>query len=149
MSEHHVEVDWRRGDREFSYETYSRDHVWRFRNGVEVEATSAPEVLGSGTRVDPELAFVAALSSCHMLTFLAIAARRGIGVESYRDRAVGHLDEDRDGKRSIARVVLRPVVRFSEPPADTLLVELHHEAHTQCFIANSVTTDVLIDSTGN
>ena len=145
MSEHVAEIDWQRGEAEFRYETYPRDHLWRFGGGVEVPASSAPDFLGSASRVDPEEALVAALSSCHMLTFLALAARKRIVVESYRDRAVGTLAKNEAGRLAVARVSLRPEVRFAEPQSEEVVARLHQQAHEHCFIANSVTTEVLVE----
>lgn len=98
MSEHHAKVVWSRNEVDFSYQTYSRDHLWSFPGGVEVPASAAPDFLGSEQRVDPEEAFVAALSSCHMLTFLAIAAKKRLVIEEYQDEAVGFLEKNDMGK---------------------------------------------------
>jgi organic hydroperoxide reductase OsmC/OhrA len=146
MSEHRVTVDWRRGSAEFSYETYPRAHTWTFAGGVEVPASAAPDFKGDPERVDPEAAFVAALSSCHMLTFLALAARKRLTVERYRDEAVGFLEKNEEGRLAVTRVVLRPEVRFGgeAPPAEEL-ERLHHRAHENCFIASSVRTDVKVE----
>ena len=95
MSEHKATIKWARNGADFGYKTYPRDHVWRFDNGVEVPASAAPAYLGNPQRVDPEAAFVAALSSCHMLTFLALASNKGFVVDSYEDAAVGHLEKKR------------------------------------------------------
>jgi len=144
MSEHKATIVWSRGGRDFAYKTYSRDHVWRFDNGVEVPASATPSYLGNPQRVDPEAAFVAALSSCHMLTFLALAANRGYVVDSYEDHAVGHLEKNAAGKLAVTRVELQPRIVFSgaKVPGDADLDWLHDKAHKECFIANSVTTDV-------
>lgn len=147
MSEHRASLRWRRGEAAFTYETYTRDHVWRFPGGVEVPASSAPEFRGNAARVDPEAALVAALSSCHMLTFLAIAARKRIVVESYDDDAVGVLEKNADGKLAVTRVVLRPKVVFGEGASVSKedLERLHHRSHEECFIANSVKTEVTVE----
>ena len=147
MSEHRASLRWRRGEAAFTYETYTRDHVWRFPGGVEVPASSAPEFRGNAALVDPEAALVAALSSCHMLTFLAIAARKRIVVESYDDDAVGVLEKNADGKLAVTRVVLRPKVVFGEGASVSKedLERLHHRSHEECFIANSVKTDVTVE----
>jgi len=145
MSEHRVTVAWERTTEDFSYEAYSRNHLWRFEGGVEVPASAAPAFLGEGERVDPEEAFVAALSSCHMLTFLAIAARKRLVVDGYRDAAVGFLEKNAAGKLAITRVVLRPEVSFREPPPETVVERMHHTAHAECFIASSVTTEVRVE----
>lgn len=145
MSEHVADISWARGDAEFTYQTYSRDHVWRFDGGVTVAASANPAYLGSEANVDPEEAFVAALSSCHMLTFLAIAARKRIVVDSYDDHAVGQMEKNDAGRLAVTKVLLQPEVGFAgaEPDAETLET-MHRMAHEQCFIANSVKTDVSV-----
>lgn len=147
MSEHHANVTWVRGSTEFTYETYPRAHMWSFPSGIQVEASSAPEYLGTADRVNPEEAFIAALSSCHMLTFLALAARKRLVVERYEDAAVGVLEKDAEGKLAVTRVTLRPKVVFAEntAPASEDLQRLHEKAHEHCFIANSVRTAVNIE----
>ncbi len=147
MSEHRVTVSWNRNASDFSYDAYPRDHTWDFGDGVVVEASAAPDFLGSSERVDPEQAFVAALSSCHMLTFLAIAARRRLVVDSYSDSAVGYLEKDAQGKLSVTRVVLRPKISFAQQPSasEAELAKLHDQAHEHCFIANSVRTAVSVE----
>src|SRR3954451_6893325 len=112
MSEHKVTVDWKRETPDFAYETYNRDHDWAFDAGVTVRASANPTYQGSESCVDPEEAFVASLSSCHMLTFLAIAARKRYVVDNYRDEAVGVLAKDAAGRLAVTRVTLRPQVRF-------------------------------------
>jgi len=146
MSEHKAAIAWRRDDREFRYETYSRDHTWRFESGVTVAASAAPAYLGNPERVDPEEAFVAAIASCHMLSFLAIAARRRLVVESYEDAAVGHMDKNADGKLAVTRVVLHPRIAFGggSAPSREELAHLHHLSHEVCFIANSVRTEITV-----
>ena len=145
MSEHRVTVTWERTTEEFTYETYSRSHTWEFEGGVSVPAAAAPAYRGDPERVDPEEAFVAALSSCHMLTFLAIAAKKRLVVDAYRDSAVGYLEENAEGKLAMTRVVLRPEVTFRGPPSDEAIERLHHQAHEHCFIASSVKTDVRVE----
>ena len=113
MSEHKATIAWSRDGKDFGYKNYSRDHVWRFENGVAVPASAAPAYLGNPQRVDPEGALVAALSSCHMLTFLAVASYGGFVVDSYEDRAVGFLEKNAQGKLAMTRVVLRPRVVFA------------------------------------
>jgi organic hydroperoxide reductase OsmC/OhrA len=147
MSEHRVQVAWERGDVEFGYETYPRDHRWRFEGGVEVPGTAAPAFRGDPKRVDPEAAFVASLSSCHMLTFLAIAARKRLVVDAYEDDAVGFLEKNDAGKLAMTRVVLRPRVRFgAAAPSKEVVDDLHARAHYECFIANSVKTEVSVEA---
>jgi organic hydroperoxide reductase OsmC/OhrA len=146
MSEHKARISWTRDGKDFGYKTYSRDHVWRFDNGVEVPASATPAYLGNPERVDPEGALVAALSSCHMLTFLALAANKGFIVDSYEDHAVGFVEKNAQGKLAVTRVELRPKIVFSGPktPNAADMEWLHDKAHKECFIANSVTTDVRV-----
>ena len=113
MSEHKASIVWARNGADFGYKNYPRDHVWRFPNGVEVPGSAAPAYLGNPQRVDPEAAFVAALSSCHMLTFLALASNKGFVVDSYEDAAVGHLEKNAGGKLAITRVELHPKIVYS------------------------------------
>jgi organic hydroperoxide reductase OsmC/OhrA len=145
MSEHKATITWSRGDKEFTYEAYSRDHTWRFDGGVEVAGSAAPAYLGNAKNVDPEEAFVAACASCHMLSFLAIASRKRLVVDRYVDEAVGHMEKNGDGKLAVTKVELRPSIRFggNAPSADEI-ERLHHMAHEICFIANSVKTEITI-----
>ncbi len=147
MSEHTVTLRWERGDAEFSYQKYPRDHIWRFDGGHEMTATAAPAYLGNPANVDPEEAFVASLSSCHMLTFLAIACKQKFVLDSYEDEAVGHMEKNAAGKLAITKVVLRPKIKFSgeTQPTPEELDKLHHGAHDNCFIANSVKTEVTVE----
>jgi len=148
MSEHRATIRWNRGSGDFLYETYPRDHIWEFENGVRVEASAAPGFNGSPENVDPEEAYVAALSSCHMLTFLAIAARKRLVVDSYTDSAVGTLEKNEAGKLAITRVILHPKVSFAQEacPSSEGLERLHHLAHAECFIANSVHTSISVEN---
>ncbi|GAB3937676.1 OsmC family protein [Kribbella albertanoniae] len=146
MSEHVVDVSWSRGEHEFTYDTYSRDHEWRFDGGITVPGSANPAYLGSPGLVDPEEAFVAAISSCHMLTFLAIAARKRLVVDSYDDHAVGVMAKNEAGRVAVTAVALHPKIVWAgaEPAAD-VLDRLHHLAHQECFIANSVTTEITVE----
>lgn len=145
MSEHIATLAWKRGDAAFAYRSYSRNHTWDFGHAIVVDASAATDYLGDADKVDPEQAFVAALSSCHMLTFLAICAMSKITVESYTDRSVGHLAKNAAGKMVITRVDLYPQTTFAEgqQPDDAKLERLHHKAHEECFLANSVTCEIL------
>jgi organic hydroperoxide reductase OsmC/OhrA len=145
MSEHKATIKWSRGGKDFTYKTYSRDHVWTL-NGNDIPASATTAYLGNPNRVDPEAALVAALSSCHMLTFLALAANKGFVVDSYEDAAVGHLEKNAQGKFAVTRVELHPKIAFggAKQPAAADLDALHEKAHKECFIANSVTTDVRV-----
>src|SRR5262245_11490779 len=143
MSEHRASVRWARGDAPFTYESYPRRHRWTFGGGASLDGSSAPEYLGDAALPNPEEALVMALSSCHMLSFLAIAARKRLTVDSYEDDAVGHMEKNAEGRLAVTKVELRPKVRFAgaAPSADELR-KLHDQAHHVCFIANSVKTDV-------
>jgi len=148
MTEYRTLVEWTRAGAAFSDNRYSRGHRWLFDGGVEVPASSSPHIvplpMSVAAAVDPEEAFIASLSSCHLLWFLSIAARRGFIVDSYQDHAIGIMGKDATGRLAMTRVTLRPETQFSgakRPTADDVLA-MHHEAHDQCFIANSVKTDV-------
>ena len=148
MSKHLASLRWNRGDKPFTYEGYSRDHEWIFEGGQRLTGSAAEAFLGSPHGVDPEEALVVALSSCHMLTLLAIAAKKGWTVESYEDDAEGTLGKNDAGKLALTRVTLRPRIVFADDivlDADTLQY-LHHQAHEHCFIANSVKTEVVIEA---
>jgi organic hydroperoxide reductase OsmC/OhrA len=147
MSEHKVTVEWKRETPDFSYQSYNRDHNWAFDAGVTVRASASPAYLGNAACVDPEEAFVASLSSCHMLTFLAIASRKRFVLDEYRDEAVGILDKDKAGRLAITKVTLRPKVQFSgdKAPSPEELEQMHEQAHDACFIANSVKTEVIVE----
>jgi len=148
MSEHHANIVWRRTSADFAYDTYNRAHEARFKGGaIVLPSSAAPAFKGDADRVDPEEAFVASLSSCHMLTFLAICARKRLTVDSYEDDAAGVLEKGEGGKLWMTRVALKPRVRFAPGTNvdDKTLSEIHHRAHEECFIANSVKTDVAVE----
>ena len=153
MSEYKATVVWERGDAVFTDNRYSRGHRWQF-DGLEVPASSSPSVvplpLSVAAAVDPEEAFVASLSSCHMLWFLSLAAQRKFVIDSYRDEAVGVLGKNESGKIAVTRVTLHPDVRFAgdRTPAPEEILAMHHEAHDKCFIAQSVKTDVRCEPVG-
>jgi len=144
VSEHRATAEWKRQG-EFVYETYSRSHTLRFEGGISVPGNAAPanipKTVPPAAGVDPEEAFVASLSSCHMLWFLHLACQRKFLVDRYIDDAVGVLD-----RTWMSQVTLRPVVTFSgKAPSDEEHRALHHKAHEKCYIANSVKTDVRIE----
>ncbi|MCW8330142.1 OsmC family protein [Photobacterium sp. SDRW27] len=152
MSEHFATVRWKRKEGEgFNDNKYSREHLWEFDGGIVVPASPSPLVvpapLSVEENVDPEEAFIASLSSCHMLTFLAIAAKRRYIIESYIDSAVGTLAKNENGKMAITEVVLRPNIVFSGErlPSNEQLRKMHHLSHENCFIANSVNTRVITE----
>lgn len=140
-------VQWERGDQAFTDNKYSRGHVWRF-DGLEVPGSSAPAVVpvySVEAAVDPEEAFVASLSSCHMLFFLAFAAKYGYRVDLYTDQAVGEMAKNEAGKLYVAKVTLNPEIVFSgdKRPSAEDVEKLHHRAHVECFIANSVKSEIV------
>ena len=147
--EYSAEVLWQRAAHEaFTDNRYSRRHLLRFDGGTEVPGSSSPSVvplpMSDAAAVDPEEAFVASLAACHMLWFLSLAAQQGYVVDSYRDAAVGAMTKNAAGKLWISSVTLRPAVRCGgdrQPSADEL-ERLHHRAHEECYIANSVKTEV-------
>jgi organic hydroperoxide reductase OsmC/OhrA len=148
MSRYQAVVEWTRDGARFTDNRYSRGHRWRFDGGVEVPASASPQVvplpMSVAAAVDPEEAFVASLSSCHMLFFLSLAARQGLVVDDYRDEAVGVMARDAGGKLAMTQVTLRPVVRYGgeKRPSAAEDEALHHAAHEACFIASSVKTTV-------
>jgi organic hydroperoxide reductase OsmC/OhrA len=146
MSEHHAHIKWQLGDAAFEYEKYPRDHQWEFPGGLIVPASAAPDFMGSADPIDPEEALVAALSSCHMLTFLAIAAKKRLSVVSYADNAVGHLEKNAEGRLCVTRVELHPEVTWGEglDVIEEQYRKLHASAHDNCFIANSIKSEVTI-----
>ena len=148
MIEHKATVIWQRGEQIFTDNRYSRAHTWTFDDGVEVQASASPHVVplpySNAAAVDPEEAFIAALSSCHMLWFLSMAAKDGLRIDSYTDAATGVLEKDASGRTAITRVILRPLAVFSglRLPTQTEVGGMHHQAHAECFIANSVKTEI-------
>ncbi len=144
MSEHKAHLVWTRDNLDFGYKNYSRNHAWTFENGTKLEASAATQYLGDSSRVDPEQAFVASLSSCHLLTFLALASFQKLTIERYEDNAIGHLAKNDAGRMVISRVDLYPKIDFAEGinPTRDQLEELHHKAHEECFLANSVTCEI-------
>ena len=148
MSEHKITLEWKRESESFSCETYNRDHVWIFEGGARVPASATPAYRRNPAHVNPEEGLVAALSSCHMLTFLAVAAKKQFVVDRYSDHAVGVLEKNQKGKLAITRVMLRPQVVFggATRPTPEQIAALHERAHSECFIANSVTTEVTVEA---
>jgi organic hydroperoxide reductase OsmC/OhrA len=149
--EYRATVRWTRQDGEaFTDNRYGRGHLWSFDGGIEVPASSAPSSvplpLSRADAVDPEEALVAAISSCHMLFFLSLAAKRGFTVDRYEDQAIGVMEKNERGKLFVSRVMLDPSIDFSGPhtPSPDEIAELHHRAHEECYIANSVRTEVTV-----
>ncbi|MDV5167393.1 OsmC family protein [Photobacterium rosenbergii] len=147
-----AKVDWTKGKEEqFVDNNFSRAHLWHFDGGLSVPASSShhiiPIPLSNPDNIDPEQAFIAAVSSCHMMALLTIASKRKYVVESYSDKAIGILERDNSGRSSITKVTLRPVIRFSgaNVPSKDNLRKLHKVAHDNCFIANSVKAEITVD----
>jgi organic hydroperoxide reductase OsmC/OhrA len=151
MSEYVATIRWQRGEQEFIDDRYSRGHQWEFDGGVTVPASASPNIvplpMSVAENVDPEEAFVASLSSCHMLFFLSLAAKRGFIIDQYTDGAVGYLGKSDDGKMVMTRVVLKPDTSWSgeKIPSQQQIQKMHHRAHELCFIANSVTSEVVLE----
>jgi organic hydroperoxide reductase OsmC/OhrA len=151
MSEYVATIRWQRGDQKFIDDKYSRGHQWEFDGGVTVPASASPSIvplpMSIAENVDPEEAFVASLSSCHMLFFLSLAAKRDFVPDEYIDAAVGHLGKSDDEKFVMTRVVLRPKITWSGKniPSQQQIEKMHHRAHDLCFIANSVTSEIVIE----
>jgi organic hydroperoxide reductase OsmC/OhrA len=145
MSRHSATIRWTRTTADFQLDSYDRGHSIVYGTGTAIAASAAPDFHGDPTRVNPEEALVGALSSCHMLTFLAIAARKKLVVDRYEDDAEGELAKNADGKLAIVRVVLRPRVGFSTEVDAATLARLHASAHDACIIAQSVRSEVVIE----
>jgi len=147
MSEHNVKLIWKKQTESFAYMDYNRDHQWDFGEGLVVNASSAPQFLGNPEYADPERAFAAALSSCHMLFFIAICSKKRLVVEHYIDKSTAFLEADEQGNLIISKVILRPEVTFAagtEISRETL-EKIHNTSHDKCFLARSVKSDVLVE----
>jgi organic hydroperoxide reductase OsmC/OhrA len=150
MSEHKATIKWSHSQGDFLKGSYSREHTWSFDGGVTVPASPAPTSVkppySNAANVDPEEAYVAAISSCHMLTFLWVACRQGLEVTSYEDDAVGVMTKNERGIPWVSSVVLRPRVTYAGThPSQEAEEEMHHKAHEACYIANSVKTTITVD----
>lgn len=143
MAEHRIALRWTGGGKPFTYDSYPREHEIVFKSGQAMTVSAAPAYRGDGVHGDPEDLLVAALSSCHMLSFLAICTKKKITVQAYEDDAVGFL-ENEGGKLWMTRVILRPKVDCDADAAT--LAQIHHLAHEACFIASSVKSDVKVES---
>lgn len=150
MGQYLATVEWSRGEQPFTDNRYSRAHDWRFDGGAVVRGSSAPSSvpvpMSDAAAVDPEEAVVAAASSCHMLFFLAFAAKAGFIVDRYLDQAVGTLGKDDRGRIALTEIVLRPAISWSgEAPGEAMLADLHHRAHDACYIANSLRAEIRVE----
>lgn len=148
MSEHKSHLSWNRGTIDFSYESYDRSHQIEFPGRQSLTGSSAPEFLGKADFANPEEMLAASLSSCHMLTFLAIASRSRVVVDKYSDDATAYLGKGPMGKFEVTKVILRPQVTFAPGQEVTAekLAHFHEKAHENCFIANSVKCEVTIEN---
>jgi len=147
MSEHRLSLSWSRGEHAFTYDTYPREHVWSFDDGTpDIRASAAPGYLGHADALDPEQALVGAIASCHMLTFLAIAAKKRWVVERYAGDAVGTLGKNEEGRMAILDVALHPEIEFGgdKIPDAEEIAAVHEKAHKHCFIGNSVNFPVRV-----
>ncbi len=151
MASYQATITWQRMPTEvFIDRRYSRAHQWVFDGGATVAASASPHIVplpySRAENVDPEEAFIAALSSCHMLFFLSLAAEQGWCVDRYEDKASGTLAQNAEGKMAMVEVVLKPKVAFSgdQRPTKEEQEHFHHLAHEKCFIANSVKTKVTV-----
>src|SRR3979411_1308784 len=148
MSEHRATIFWQRADDEFAKGRYSREHIWKFDGGPCISASPSPSVVpapfSNPGSIDPEEAFVASLSSCHMLFFLDFARRKGFVIDSYKDEAVGTLAKSESGDMWISEVTLHPQIIFGaeRQATEDEIEQLHHASHKACFIANSVKTSI-------
>lgn len=151
MDSFHATVFWRPAGKPFDYKSYERSHTIRYGSGVTIKGTAAPAFLGSPDEVNPEEALVGSASACHMLTFLALASKKGHDVSSYEDNAEGFLEKNAKGKLFVSRIVLRPKIAFApnKAPDQTGLTQLHLRAHEECFIANSLVSQVTIEENSN
>jgi organic hydroperoxide reductase OsmC/OhrA len=148
MSEHRATIRWKTEGGDFAKGRYSRAHSWTFDGGVTVPASPSPSVVpapfSDASAVDPEEAYVASIASCHMLTFLHLASRAGYEVLSYEDEAVGTMTRNERRVMWVSRVELSPKIVYRNAPNADEEARLHHEAHEQCFIANSVKTEIVV-----
>jgi organic hydroperoxide reductase OsmC/OhrA len=147
MSEHKVYLSWKNEGEDFLYKTYDRSHLWKFEGGTLIKASAAPDYLGKAALVNPEEAFAASLSSCHMLTFLAIASMKKYRVATYEDNTVAILGKNEKRKMGVKTLYLRPNITFEGDniPDNTTIDKMHHRTHQECFIANSVLTEIIIE----
>ncbi len=151
LSDYTATIKWQRDGQDFLDDNYSRSHTWEFDGGLDVPASASPQVVplpkSVAENVDPEEAFIASLSSCHMLFFLAIARHKGHMVDKYTDCAIGRMAKNDQGRLAMMKVVLRPKVVFSGDtrPTTAQIDEIHQQSHDRCFIANSVKTEIITE----
>lgn len=147
MSEHKVKISWKNEKEDFSYAAYDRTHTWEMDGGKSLKASAAPEFMGDIHFLNPEEALAGALSSCHMMTFLFLASKKKMVVESYEDQSVAVLEKNQNNKMAVTKLFLRPKVVFrgDSQPTKEVIHSLHEKAHEECFIANSVLTEIILE----
>ncbi len=146
MSEHRANISWVRKSNDFIYETYDRTHEVHFNGGQKIDSSAAPDFNGNAKLTNPEEMLAAAASSCHMLTFLAICARKKMTIDRYDDQAVAILEKNPSGKMAVTKIILSPKIVFSEQGPDLETIKsIHEKAHQNCFIANSLACEVIIN----
>lgn len=151
MAQHSAIIRWSRNNDDFKANKHSRGHEWEFDGGLKVPASSSPHIVpipySVEENVDPEEAFIASLSSCHMLFYLHMARDAGFVVNSYEDEATGELTKNAENKMAVTKVTLNPVVSYEgSTPTKDQIEHMHHQAHDHCFIANSVTTEIITNT---
>lgn len=147
MSEHNVKITWKNKGEVFTYYAYDRTHTWQFDGNKTIEASAAPEYVGNIKYINPEEALAAAIASCHMMSFLYVASKKKFVVDNYEDQAVAILAKNEKGKMAVTQMYLRPKITFrGENQPDRIMIDLlHQKAHEECFIANSVLTEIIIE----
>lgn len=147
MSGFSIRINWQRTTPDFDYKTFDRSHTWHLAGGQTVNGSAAPEYSGNPEMSNPEEALLASLSSCHMLTFLAIAALKKLVVDSYEDQPTAELGKNEKGRTMMSCLTLRPRVVFSSDtvPSTQVLMDLHRKAKENCFISNSLLSEVILD----
>ncbi len=145
-SEHEVKLHWKKETQSFAYKDYNREHDFIFSDKTIVRASSAPQFLGDPDCVDPEQSYVAAIASCHLLFFIAFCSKKRLSLLDYQDNAIGILEPNEQGKLWISKVILSPQAKFTdgEQPQPAELERLHEMAHKNCFLANSVKSEIVI-----
>jgi organic hydroperoxide reductase OsmC/OhrA len=147
MSEHKVKISWQNKGTDFTYSAYDRTHTWEFEGGKIIQASAAPEYMGKIDFINPEEALAAALSSCHMMTFLFVCSKKKYILETYEDLSIAILAKNENNKMAVTQLYLRPKITFKgeNQPSKEMIDFLHEKAHEECFIANSVLTKIIIE----
>ncbi len=152
MHKYEAKITWNRNGAKFLGQHYSRGHEWALDGGIKVPASASPQAVRApfsvAEAIDPEEALVAAASSCHMLFFLSLASKQGFVVDSYMDEPFGIVEKNQEGKFAVTRITLRPKIQFSgeKLPSASELSTLHHTAHEECYIANSIKSEVVVEA---